>query len=151
MNRLMFAVAGVALLAGCQSPIDHADPAARSARAQYTFGNIQVEGGSTFTLTMGDGSIAAADGNGDVTQPSSFTHTPSMTFTTPVGMDPISAAISTVGQVAVKGIDAYTATHTSGAKANKAAAGTDDCPGGDCDKCTDGSCGECTDGSCSIK
>lgn len=133
----------LAALAGCGT-LERADPAARSARAQYTFGPISATGGSKVTINLGDGAMAAADGDGGISQPTTTTTSVPTSFTVPTAIDPVSAGIQAVTTLASKGIDAYAATHgTQQNAANAPSAG-----------CADGQCGEaatCPGGACEYK
>lgn len=142
--KKLICIAALAALTGCA--FDRADPSARSARTTYGAITVTVSGGSNCTVTLGDGAMAAADGDGTVSQPTTMTTSQSPTFQTPAGLDPVSVGINAIATIASKGIDAYTATKVS--KSN-AAAGKDDCPGGNCSECTDGSCQDaCEGGNC---
>lgn len=130
-----------ATLAGCGT-LERADPAARSARAQYTFGAISATGGSTIRINLGDGALAAADGDGGISQPTTTTTSVPTTFSVPAAMDPVSAGIQAVTTLASKGIDSYTKTHmvqqsapsTPSAGCQNGQCGeTPGCPGGACE------------------
>lgn len=130
----------VATLAGCGT-FERADPAARSARASYTFGNIQVDNGSTLTINLGDGAMAAADGDGGISQPTTTTTSVPTTFSVPAAMDPVSAGIQAVTTLASKGIDSYTQTHRMQQSAPSAPSAG--CQGGQCSEtpgCPGGAC-----------
>lgn len=134
----------LAALAGCGT-LERADPAARSARAQYTFGPISATGGSKVTINLGDGAMAAADGDGGISQPTTTTTSVPTSFTVPTAIDPVSAGIQAVTTLASKGIDAYTQTHQNAPQAAQGASN-----GG----CADGQCGEaptCPGGACEYK
>lgn len=120
-------VGAIALLfGGCA--LDRADPAARSARATYGAISVVVSGdGSTCNLTIGDGALAAADGDGTVSQPTTQVTTQSPQITAPG--DWISAGIGGLVNLIGKGIDAM-GRGSSAAKAP--AAGADGCTGADC-------------------
>lgn len=130
------------LLALCGCALERADPAARSNRTTYGAISVVVSGANSYcTLTIGDGTIASADGEGSITQPSTQTTEQSPDVTVPG--DVVSAGIQAVGHVAGKAIDAYSA--------KKAAEGKDckDCAAGkDCKNCTTGECTDCADGEC---
>lgn len=153
MKKLMLVVA-LAALSGCGT-FERADPSARSARAAYTFGNIQADNGSTVNVTIGDGAMAAADGDGSVSQPTTTTTSVPTTFQTPVAMDPVSMGISAIATLAGKGIDAYTARQNATAATGAAATAKPECTGGACTpsaQCPDGACtpgGGCAGGACS--
>ena len=141
------------LLAGCA--LERADPAARSNRTTYGAISLVASGdGSSCSLTIGDGTIASADGEGAITQPATLTTEQSPDVTVPG--DAVSAGIQAIGHVTGKAIDAYAA------KASKAEApsggeplqGEADCANGDCevDACPGGDCevDACVDGSCNL-
>lgn len=150
MKNIIIPTIALLVVAGCA--FDRADPAARSAKSTYGDISIVVSGNnSTANLTIGDGAMAAADGNGGISQPTTMTTTQSPQFSTPAGLDPISAGIQAVSYLAGKGIDAYTATHGGGS--SNTTSTTQGCEGGNCSPetaCPDGNCGTCSDGSCSI-
>lgn len=141
------------LLAGCA--LERADPAARSNRTTYGAISLVASGDhSTVTLTIGDGTIASADGEGAITQPATLTTEQSPDVTVPG--DAVSAGIQAIGHVAGKAIDAY-ATKASKAEApsgGEPLQGEADCANGDCDvgACPGGDCdvGACVDGSCNL-
>ena len=128
--KYVILLTAVAALAGCGT-FERADPAARSARASYTFGNIQVDNGSTLTINLGDGALAAADGDGGISQPTTTTTSVPTTFSVPAAMDPVSAGIQAVTTLASKGIDAYARTH--GAQQSAPSAPSAGCQGGACE------------------
>ena len=132
-------LAALAALDGCGT-FERADPSARSARASYTFGNIQADHGSTVNVTIGDGAMAAADGDGAVSQPTTTTTSVPTTFQTPAALDPVSMGISAIATLAGKGIDAYTATQQA-----TAATAKPECTGGSCSEPTQCSGGACSD------
>lgn len=134
------ALLALAVVAGCGT-FERADPAARSARAQYTFGNIQVDNGSSLTINLGDGALAAADGDGGISQPTTTTTSVPTTFSVPAAMDPVSAGIQAVTTLASKGIDAYAQTH--GAQQSAPSVPSAGCQGGQCSEtpnCPGGAC-----------
>lgn len=128
-----------ALLAGCS--FERADPAARSNRTTYGAISLVASGdGSSCSLTIGDGTIASADGEGAITQPARQSAEQSPDITVPG--DAVSAGISAVGHVAGKAIDAYAASKSSGASGT-----TGECADGSCSTGTDCADGSCTDSS----
>ena len=134
----------VATLAGCGT-FERADPAARSARAQYTFGAISATGGSTIRINLGDGALAAADGDGGISQPTTTTTSVPTSFSLPAAMDPVSLAIqqgiNAVTTLAGKGIDAYAQTHSTQQSApNAASTGGQNGQGGEPPSCPGGAC-----------
>lgn len=138
-----FALLALAVVAGCGT-FERADPAARSARAQYTFGAISATGGSTIRINLGDGAMAAADGDGGISQPTTTTTSVPTSFSVPTAMDPVSAGIQAVTTLASKGIDSYTQTHRTQQSAPSAP------PAG----CQGGQCGEtpgCPGGACEYR
>ena len=138
MKKLILVVA-LAALGGCGT-LERDDPSARSARSSYTFGNIQADNGSTVTITLGDGALAAADGDGAITQPSTTTTSVPTMFQTPAALDPVSMGISAIATLAGKGIDAYAAKQQA-----TAAMAKPDCSGGSCaepNQCSGGACSE---------
>ena len=148
MKKFLIACAVAALLSGCGS-IDRADPSARSARATYGAITITVTDSSTCNFTLGDGALAAADGNGGISQPSTMTTTVSPQFTTPAGFDPVSMGINGIVTLAGNGIDLYgVKLQADAAKQNQQQNQNGACPDGNCGDCSDGSCGPCADGKC---
>jgi len=139
MHKITFvAVVASVVLAGCA--LDRADPAARSARATYGPITITVYDNSKVSFKIGDGALAAADGNGEISQPTTMTTTQSPQFTTPAGLDPVTAGIQAISYIAGKSIDAY-AWKQSGKPSTQQGG----CAGGDCEdspSCPDGSCGD---------
>lgn len=136
MKKMLVVVAALIAVAGCGT-FERADPSARSARSSYTFGNIQADNGSTVKITLGDGAMAAADGDGAVSQPTTTTTSVPTSFQTG-GLDPVSLGISAIANLAGKGIDAYAARQKAQA-ANDA-----NCPNGNCSEAAD-----CPNGNCS--
>lgn len=137
MKKLITVMALIAV-AGCGT-FERADPSARSARASYTFGNIQATGSSTIRIVLGDGAMAAADGDGTISQPTTTTTSVPTTFQTPAALDPVSLGIQAIANLAGKGIDAYAANQQAKAAAQKTEAKTDaktdakaECEGDDC-------------------
>ena len=100
------ALLALAVVAGCGT-FERADPAARSARAQYTFGAISATGGSTIRISLGDGALAAADGDGGISQPTTTTTSVPTTFSVPAAMDPVSLAIQQGGRIIEKGLTVW--------------------------------------------
>lgn len=138
------ALLALAVVAGCGT-FERADPAARSARAQYTFGAISATGGSTIRIDLGDGALAAADGDGGISQPTTTTTSVPTSFSVPTAIDPVSLAIqqgiNAVTTLAGKGIDAYAQTH--GAQQSAPSAPSAGCQGGQCGEtpnCPGGAC-----------
>lgn len=123
--KKLIVIAAAAALSGCGT-LERVDPAARSARASYTFGNIQADNGSTVKITLGDGAMAAADGDGAVSQPTTTTTSVPTTWQTG-GLDPVTCGISAIANLASKGIDAYAANPKAAATPKVA-----DCPDGGC-------------------
>lgn len=131
------ALLALAVVAGCGT-LERADPAARSARAQYTFGAISATGGSTIRISLGDGAMAAADGDGGISQPTTTTTSVPTSFSVPTAMDPVSLAIqqgiNAVTTLAGKGIDAYAQTHrTHRTQQSAPSAPSAGCQGGACE------------------
>ena len=126
--RKVIILTAIVTLAGCGT-FERADPSARSAKADYVFGNIQLDNGSSLTINLGDGAMAAADGEGAITQPTTTTTSVPTTFQTPAAIDPVTAGIQAVTSLASKGIDVYAARQQQAASAKP-------------QDCTDGQCGE---------
>ena len=136
--KKIITVAALLAVCGCGT-FERADPAARSARASYTFGPIQADNGSTVYINLGDGAMAAADGDGTISQPITTTTSNPTTFQTPAAMDPISLGIQAIAGLAGKGIDAY-----ANVKAKAAAPKTE--AKADCENCGDEpACPDCGD------
>jgi hypothetical protein len=150
-------------VAGCAFDLPTADPAARSARAAYGDLTINASEGSTVNITLGDGALAAADGDGEVSQPTTMTTTqsPSFSMQFPAGMDPLSAGINGIVSLTSKGMDVYAAKAAREAAivnaAGAAGAAKPECTGSSCsDKpCTGSACSDkpctgaaCTDNAC---
>lgn len=132
---LLTALAAALLATGCA--LERADPAARSNRTTYGAISLVASGdGATVSLTIGDGTIASADGEGAITQPSTLTTEQSPDVTVPG--DAVSAIASGVAHLGGKAIDAYTAS----------AQNSKDCADG---VCSEGACSEgvCSEGACS--
>ena len=104
------------LLSGCA--MERADPAARSARATYGAITLVASGaGAKASLTIGDGAFTAADGEGNVTQPSTQTATQNPDLSGAAGgLSPIGAGIAAATQIGGKLIDAT--KEVKAAKAN---------------------------------
>lgn len=146
--RKILVLAAAAALAGCGS-LDRADPSARSARTTYGAITVTATDNSTCTVTLGDGALAAADGDGGISQPSTMTTTQNPSLTMPG--DLVTAGISGITSLVGKGIDAYAARGTSAAKTSTVTA---ECPDGNCTiECANGECqdGGCTDGNREVK
>ena len=141
MQKLIIALPLVAVFCGCA--LDRADPAARSARATYGAISIVCSGeNSKCTLTIGDGALAAADGNGEVSQPTTMTTTQSPSFALPAGCDPITAGINAISYIAGEGIKAYAGKKNTASQTNGQATNTETCPDGNCGECVGDGCSE---------
>lgn len=127
----------LAALAGCGTT----DPAARSARAQYTFGDIHADNGSKITINLGDGAMAAADGDGSISQPTTRTTSVPITFSVPSTVTPWAAGIEAVTTLATRGMDTYAQTH--GTQQNASNAPSTGCENGQC-----GEAATCPGGAC---
>lgn len=155
--KTLFAMLAAMALAGCGT-FERADPAARSARATYGAISVVVSGSnSTCNLRIGDGAMAAADGNGDVSQPTTTTTTVSPQFETMPYGDPISIGIQAIAGLAGKGIDAYAARVKQNASGAKQTGESADCADGNCGDCGGSNCGSscvvpptCDGGACEV-
>ena len=128
------------IVCGCAT----SEPASRATTARYEFGNITVDNGSTFTLTLGDGAIASADSTGSTeTMTSSPTNDvkPDIDVSVPVNKAGAGQSVGSVLSDAVEGL-------IKGASArDNSTATVAPCEDG---SCNEGGGGACEDGSCNL-
>ena len=132
-----------AMLSGCGS-LERGESAAKAARATYGAISLVASGdNSTCTLSMGDGALAAADGDGATEQKQSLATRQDPEF---AGGDPVTAGINAAAHLGGKAIDAYVGAKGDGS-GGECSGG--ECTGGECTggECSDGEC--CTGGECS--
>lgn len=118
------------------------EPASRATTARYEFGNIKVDNGSTFHLTLGDGAIASADSTGSTeTMTANPTNDvkPQTEVSVPVNK---AGAGQSVGSVLGDAVAGLVKGDVSGGKSSGVASA--DCPDGNCSE------GVCADGSCNL-
>ena len=144
-----------AMLTGCLSPLERADPASKSARSTYGAITVTATEGSTVHFTLGDGAFTAADGDGDTTATATNSAKGDARLAVPLtgwgaliqaGAGLISQGLSLLGS---------SDQTTPAAPATSATpAASLDCPDGNCSEavCPDGNCSEavCPDGNCSL-
>lgn len=121
---LAFALA----IVGCST----SEPASRATCARYEFGDITVDNGSTFTLTLGDGAIASADSTGSTeTMTANPTNDvkPDLDVSVPVNKAGAAQSVGSVlGDAAAGLIRGAFSGNTNGANGGATA----DCPDGNC-------------------
>ena len=126
----------VLLIAGCAT----SDPASRMTYARYEFGDIRVDNGSTFNMTLGDGALASADSSGStesMTASPTNDVKPDIDVSVPINKAGTGQSVGSVLGDAVTGL-------IKGVTTKDASAGTADCPDGNCSES-----GTCSDGNCS--
>lgn len=135
-KALLLALAFAGVLCGCAT----SEPASRATCARYDFGDIKVDNGSTFTLTLGDGAIASADSTGSTeTMTANPTNDvkPQTEVSVPVNK---AGAAQSVGSVLGDAVAGLVKGAVSGG--NSSGGASADCPDGNF------SAGACVDGSC---